>query len=136
MSKIICIVDDQPALRQMLRLALNFQGVAVIEAVDGADALDKIANHHVDMMIVDWQMPVMDGLELLRRLRKMDAYRDLPILLVSCRDDLAARQEARALGVVTWLKKPFRVSEVQAVVEHVLDLSGQDLLSKSVEGFG
>lgn len=134
MSKVICIVDDQPALRQMLRFALNFQGVAVIEAVDGADALDKIATHHVDMMIIDWQMPVMDGLELVRRLRKVDAYSDLPILVVSCRDDLTARQEARALKVVTWLRKPFRVSEVQAVVEHVLDLSGQNLLSETVEG--
>ncbi len=133
MSKVICIVDDQPALRQMLRFALNFQGVAVIEAVDGADALDKIATHHVDMVIADWQMPVMDGLELVRRLRKMDAYINLPILVVSCRDDLAARQEARALGVMTWLRKPFRVSEVQAVVEHVLDLSGQELLPAAAE---
>lgn len=135
MPKLICIVDDQPALRQMLRFALNFQGVAVIEAVDGADALDKIATHPVDMLIVDWQMPVMDGLELVRRLRKSTAHADLPVVVVSCRDDLSARKEARSLGVMTWLKKPFRISEVQAVVEHALDLSDQDLLPKAVEGF-
>ncbi len=124
MPKVICIADDQPVLRQMLRFALNFQGVAVIEAVNGADALDKITTQHVDMLIVDWQMPVMDGLELVRRLRKNAAHADLPVLVVSCRDDLSARKEACSLGVMTWLKKPFRISEVQAVVEHTLELSG------------
>ena len=135
MSKVICIVDDQPALLQMLRFALNFQGVTVIEAVDGADALKKISTQHVDMLITDWQMPVMDGLALVRRLRKIEAYADLPTVVISCRDDLEARKEARAMGVMTWLKKPFRISEIQLVVEHTLDLHGQTLLPKAAEGF-
>ena len=135
MSKVICIVDDQPALLQMLRFALNFQGVTVIEAVDGADALKKISTQHVDMLITDWQMPAMDGLELVRRLRKIEAYADLPAVVISCHDDIVARKEARSLGVMTWLKKPFRISEVQRVVEHTLELQGQTLLPKAVEGF-
>jgi two-component system chemotaxis response regulator CheY len=135
MSKVICIVDDQPALLQMLRFALNFQGLTVIEAVNGNDALEKISTQHVDMLITDWQMPAMDGLELVRRLRKIEAYADLPTVVISCRDDLEARQEARSLGVMTWLKKPFRISEIQLVVEHALDLSGQTLLPKAAEGF-
>ena len=135
MSKVICIVDDQPALLQMLSFALNFQGVTVIEAVNGADALRKISSQHIDMLITDWQMPIMDGLELVRRLRKIKDFADLPMVVISCRDDLEARKEARALGVMTWLKKPFRISEVQLVVEHALDLSAQTLLPKSAEGF-
>ena len=135
MSKVICIVDDQPALLQMLRFALSFQGVTVIEAVDGDDALKKISSQHVDMLITDWQMPVMDGIELVRRLRKIKAYADLPSVVISCRDDLEARKEARSLGVMTWLKKPFRISEVQLVVEHALDLPGQTFLPKAAEGF-
>ena len=135
MSKVICIVDDQPALLQMLRFALSFQGVTVIEAVNGTDALEKISTQHVDMLITDWQMPAMDGLELVRRLRKTEAYADLPTVVISCRDDLEARKEARSLGVMTWLKKPFRISEIQLVVEHTLDLHGQTLLPKAAEGF-
>jgi two-component system chemotaxis response regulator CheY len=135
MSKVICIVDDQHSLLQMLRFALNFQGVTVIEAVDGADALEKISSQHVDMLITDWQMPVMDGLELVRRLRKIETYADLPTVVISCRDDLEARKEARSLGVMTWLKKPFRISEVQLVVEHALGMSSQTFLPKSAEGF-
>jgi len=135
MSKVICIVDDQPALLQMLRFALSFQGVTVIEAVDGADALEKISTQHIDMLITDWQMPVMDGMELIRRLRRIEAYADLPTVVISCRDDLTVRQEARSLGVMTWLKKPFRISEVQLVVDHALDLHGQTFLPKAAEGF-
>ncbi len=122
MPKVVCIVDDQPSLRQMLRFALNFQGVEAVEAEDGVDALNILTTHDVDMMIIDWQMPKMDGLELVRRLRKTDGYAELPIVIVSCRDDLGARKEARSLGVLTWLKKPFRISEIQVVVENTLSL--------------
>ena len=123
MSKVVCIVDDQPSLRQMLRFALNIHGVQVVEAENGIDALDKLASHHIDMMIVDWQMPEMDGMELVRRLRKSEEYVDLPVVVISCRDDLDARKEARSLGVLTWLKKPFRIAEVQLAVESALGLS-------------
>ena len=123
MSKVICIVDDQPSLRQMLRFALNIHGLQVIEAENGVDALNKLANHNVDMMIVDWQMPEMDGLELVRQLRKSEEYAKVPVVIISCRDDLSARQEARSLGVMTWLKKPFRIAEVQLAVESGLGLS-------------
>lgn len=135
MSKVICIVDDQPALLQMLRFSLSVQGLTVVEAVDGVDALEKIASQPIDMLITDWQMPVMDGLELIRRLRKREGYESLPMVVISCRDGLEARKEARALGVMTWLKKPFRISEVQLVVEHALNLQGQIVVSKTAGGF-
>ena len=123
MSKVVCIVDDQPSLRQMLRFALNIHGLQVIEAENGVDALDKLARHDIDMMLVDWQMPEMDGLELVRRLRKSEEFADMPVVIISCRDDLSARKEARSLGVMNWLKKPFRITEVQLAVENALGLS-------------
>ena len=123
MPKVVCVVDDQPSLRQMLRFALNIHGLQVIEAENGVDALDKLASHDIDMMLIDWQMPEMDGLELVRRVRKTEAYAGLPVVIISCRDDLFARQEARSLGVISWLKKPFRISEVQLAVESALGLS-------------
>lgn len=122
MSKVVCVVDDQPSLRQMLRFALTLEGVQVVEAENGFDALNKLAANHIDMMIVDWQMPEMDGLELARRLRLMTEYHDLPIVMVSCRNDMDARTEARGLGVIAWLKKPFRISDIQHVVGNTLGL--------------
>jgi len=123
MSKVICIVDDQPSLRQMLRFALNIHGLQVIEAENGVDALNKLASHNIDMMIIDWQMPEMDGLELVRQLRKSEENVDMPVVIISCRDDLSARKEARSMNVITWLKKPFRIAEVQLAVESGLGLS-------------
>lgn len=123
MTKTICVVDDQPTLRQMLRFTLNSYGHNVLEAENGVDALEKLAREHVDMMIVDWQMPLMDGLELVKKLRADKSYEDLPIIVVSCRDDIKARKEAYSMGVITWLKKPFRMAEVQRVVESGLKLS-------------
>lgn len=123
MSKVICIVDDQHSLRQLLRFSLNAHGFQVLEAESGFDALDKLAIHDIDMMIIDWQMPEMDGLELVRRLRRSENHVNLPIVIVSCCDDLSARIEARSLGVISWLKKPFRMSEIQLAVECALGLS-------------
>lgn len=120
MSKTICVVDDQPSLRQMLRFTLSVHGYEVLEAENGVDALDILSKEHVDMLIVDWQMPMMDGLALVKKLRENSAYENLPIIMVSCRDDLSARKKAYSLGVITWLKKPFRMAEVQRVVENGL----------------
>ncbi|MBW2688758.1 MAG: response regulator [Deltaproteobacteria bacterium] len=120
MPKVVCIVDDQPGLRKMLCFALGIQGYEVLEVENGDDALAVISSRHVDMLITDWQMPNMDGLELVRCLRKMHDYVDLPVVIVSCWDDLEARTEARSLGVTSWLKKPFRIAELQIMVENAL----------------
>ncbi|MDH3998520.1 MAG: response regulator [Desulfuromonadales bacterium] len=120
MKRNILIVDDQPSLRQMLRFALTAHGYEVAEAEDGVDALDRLAKDSFDLLIVDWQMPRMDGLELIRQLRDQPAYALLPIVFISCWDNFDARAQARELGVLTWLKKPFRMSEIQIVVEGAL----------------
>lgn len=120
MSKRICVVDDHHNIREMVRYALILQGFDVIEAVDGADALEKIVAQDIDLVLIDWLMPNMDGLELLRRLRDMDACADTPVVMISCRDDIDARNRARELGALYWLRKPFRISELQLIVENGL----------------
>lgn len=117
MPKVVCIVDDQPSLRQMLHFALNLRGFKVLVAENGVEALAKLASHDIDMLIVNWQIPGMDGLELVRRLRNIQAYAELPIMMISNRDELAARNEACSLGVTHWLKIPFRIAEIQFAVE-------------------
>ena len=120
MPKCICIVDDHLNIREMLRYALTLQGVEVVEAVDGADALGKIVALDIDLFLIDWLMPNVDGLEMLRRLRAMEAFTETPVVMISGRDDIEARNRARELGVLYWLKKPFRISELQRVVENSL----------------
>ena len=120
MRKCICIVDDQLTIRVMLRYALTLQGFDVVEAADGNDALEKILTHDIDMVIADWQMPEMDGLELLRRLRTLERFADRPFVMISCHDDVEARRKAQELGALNWLKKPFRISDFQMIVERGL----------------
>ena len=120
MPKCICIVDDHINIREMLRYALTMQGLEVVEAVDGADALEKIVTHNIDMVLVDWLMPKVDGLWMLRCLRSMEAFAETPVVMISGHDDIDARNSARELGVLYWLKKPFRISELQLVVENSL----------------
>ena len=120
MPKCICIVDDHLNIREMLRYALTLQGMEVVEAVDGADALEKIVAHNIDLVLIDWLMPNMDGLEMLQRMRAMEAFTETPVVMISGRDDIEARSRARELGVLYWLKKPFRISELQLAVENSL----------------
>ena len=112
MPKRICIVDDHLNIREMLRYALTLQGLEVVEAVDGADALEKMTAHNIDMVLVDWLMPKMDGLEMLRCLREMEGFSEIPVVMISGRDDIEARKKARELGVLYWLKKPFRMESI------------------------
>ena len=137
MPKRICIVDDQHTIREMLRFALVLQGFEVVAAVDGADALEKIVGLDIDMIIADLQMPVMHGLELLERLRKLDAFADLPVVMISCRDDIEARRRARELGVLSWLKKPFRIADLQLIVKNCFcntDIRHNPLIDQAVNG--
>ena len=120
MPKRICVVDDHHNIREMVRYALILQGFDVVEAVDGTDALEKIVSHDIDMVLIDWLMPNMDGLEMLSCLRDMDAFAEIPVVMISSRDDIAARNRARELGALYWLKKPFRISELQLIVENGL----------------
>ncbi|MEN8686165.1 MAG: response regulator [Desulfuromonadales bacterium] len=120
MPKCICIVDDHLNIREMLRYALTLQGMDVVEAVDGAEALEKIVAHNIDLVLIDWLMPNMDGLEMLQRMRAMEAFTETPVVMISGRDDIEARSRARELGVLYWLKKPFRISELQLAVENSL----------------
>jgi DNA-binding response OmpR family regulator len=121
MPKRVCIVDDHLNIREMMRFALLLQGLDVVEAVDGADALEKIVAQGIDMVLLDLVMPQMDGLEMLRCLREMEAFAETPVVIVSCHDDIEARNRARELGALYWLKKPFRISELQLVVENGLN---------------
>lgn len=122
MPKKICIVDDQPALRQMVRFALSLNGLEVVEAENGEDALRQITDYPIDLVILDWCMPKMGGLQFLTHLRHTAEHKDLPVIVVSSKDDMEARKRARSLGVLTWMRKPFRISEIQTLVESTLGI--------------
>jgi len=117
MPRTILIADDDPHIRQLLAFALAKAGLDTIEADDGEAALAAVESHAPDLVVLDINMPRMDGIETCRRLR---ARSDLPILFLSSRDDEIDRVLGIELGANDYVTKPFSPREVLARVMAIL----------------
>ncbi|MFD9411331.1 response regulator transcription factor [Streptomyces sp. NPDC059989] len=114
----ILVVDDEPAVREALRRSLAFEGYAVQTAVDGLDALDKAASYAPDLIVLDIQMPRMDGLTAARRLRSAGSV--TPVLMLTARDTVGDRVTGLDAGADDYLVKPFELDELFARVRALL----------------
>lgn len=120
MDKSILVVDDSGTVRKFVSVALEMQGFTVITACDGMDALEKLPEQHVDLVITDLNMPNMDGLELIRTLRQTDEYRELPVIVLSSLSDPVSKQSGYEAGAFSYLVKPFSLEKVQYEVSKYL----------------
>jgi two-component system OmpR family response regulator len=120
----ILIVDDDPHIREVLSFALAKAGMETAQASDGEAALQAVAARRPDLVVLDINMPRMDGLEVCRRLR---AAGDLPILFLSSRDDEVDRVVGLELGADDYVVKPFSPREVVARVSAILKRGGRTL---------
>jgi DNA-binding response OmpR family regulator len=111
----ILIVDDQRQFRKVLELALKSKGYDIREAASGSDALAVMRSEALDLILADWRMPGMNGLDLCRAIR---ATSDVPIIMVTSKQD--GRSEALAAGADDYIKKPFDVDDLLARVESAL----------------
>ncbi len=118
----ILAVDDSPALRQMVGFVLRSAGFDVVEAVDGQDALDKVATRTVDLVLTDQNMPRIDGLTLVRRLREDPRFAKTPILMLTTESSDAMKQAGKAAGATGWLVKPFDPRRLTEVIHKVVGL--------------
>ena len=119
MSKNILIVDDASAIRKVVALALNEAGYNVHEAVDGLDALDKLKSTNVDLMICDVNMPKMDGIEFLDKIKndeEYSSYRFPPIIMLTTEAGSDMKAKGKELGAKAWLVKPFKPEELIGAV--------------------
>jgi len=121
MAKTIMTVDDSASVRQMVKFTLQNEGYEVLEAVDGQDALNKIKQLDTfDLLVTDLNMPNMDGIELIREVRKLDAFRFLPILMLTSESQEGKKQEGKQAGASGWIVKPFKPEQLIAVIRRVL----------------
>jgi two-component system, chemotaxis family, chemotaxis protein CheY len=120
MSKTILSVDDSASIRQLITFTLSKEGYAVMEAVDGKDALEKVKVSPVDMVITDLNMPNMDGLELIRSLRGNPAFKFTPIVMLTTESALSKKDAGRDAGATGWIVKPFKPEQLIAVVKRLL----------------
>ncbi len=120
MAKRIMTVDDSATIRQMLKFTLSDAGFEVIEAIDGVDACAKLKENPVNMVITDLNMPKMDGIELIREVRKDPANRFVPIIMLTTESQEVKKQEGKSAGASGWIVKPFSPEQLLAVVKMVL----------------
>jgi two-component system, OmpR family, phosphate regulon response regulator PhoB len=116
----ILVVEDESALVEILRYNLEKEGFTVNAATDGEAALEAIADHKPDLVILDWMLPHVSGLEICRQLRRGAATRDLPIIMLTARGEEADRVRGLEVGADDYVAKPFSPSELIARVRAVL----------------
>ncbi|MFC9387140.1 response regulator transcription factor [Streptomyces venezuelae] len=114
----ILIVDDEPAVRQALRRSLAFEGYGTQDAVDGMDALARMESYAPDLVVLDVQMPRMDGLTAARRIRASGST--VPILMLTARDTVGDRVTGLDAGADDYLVKPFELDELFARIRALL----------------
>lgn len=120
MSASILTVDDSPSLRMAIRIALTGAGYTVTEAGDGVEGLNKAKSSRFDMIITDLNMPNMDGLTMIRELRKDPAQCGTPIIFLTTESDDSMKQQAKAAGATGWLVKPFVPEQLIKIAKKVL----------------
>jgi two-component system chemotaxis response regulator CheY len=116
MTKTVMIVDDSASLRQVASIVLNGAGYDLIEACDGSDALIKLKNHHVHLIISDVNMPNMDGIAFIKAVKTLPSHKFTPIVMLTTSSEDVMRQEAREAGVKAWMVKPFDKAKLLEMV--------------------
>ena len=117
------VVEDSPTMRQLIGYALSrVRGLTVVEAGDGVDALKKLAGGRFDIIITDINMPVMDGLKLVKRVRTDEQLKSIPIVIITTEGADEDRQRALALGANAYITKPIQAPQVIQTVKQLLHL--------------
>jgi adenylate cyclase len=116
----VLVADDSPAIRHLIADALGRQGFAVTTAEDGQEALEKARQATFDMIITDYDMPRMTGFEFVHALKRDPALRDVPTMMLTARTTRRDQAQMRAVGLTTYLVKPFAVDKCVAMVERLL----------------
>lgn len=121
----VLIVEDSPTMRQLLSFALKrLKGVEIVEAEDGVDGYKKLTNGKFDLLMVDLNMPVMDGLKFVSIVRNNPAYKDIPIVMVTTEGGKVEREKALSLGANSYITKPIQAPHVLSVVKELLKIGG------------
>lgn len=108
----LLVVDDSATIRRMVRASLAPLSLAVIEASSGLEAIEQLAVGSVQLMVLDLNMPDMHGLEVLGFVRANQRFQQLPVIVLTTRDDESSRTAAMAAGATLYLTKPFTPQEL------------------------
>ena len=120
MGHCILTVDDSSTMRQMITFTLKGANFQVLEASDGVEALEVAQGKKLSLIITDVNMPRMDGITLVQRLRALPEFKFTPILVLTTESDAAMKQKGKDAGATGWIVKPFSPEKLLDVVNKVI----------------
>jgi two-component system alkaline phosphatase synthesis response regulator PhoP len=122
-GKKVLVVDDEIHIVHVVAIKLRNNGFEVITAGNGEDAFELACKNELDVVITDFQMPIMTGLELVEKLRQYEPTSHLPVIMLTARGFAIDDEEKERLGIATFISKPFSPRELLGCVEDVIHLS-------------
>jgi two-component system chemotaxis response regulator CheY len=120
MNTTVLIVDDSTTMRHMVGDLLRKEGFTVVEGCNGEDALRRLVGQRVQLVITDFNMPVMGGIALIERLRSQPEHRFTPILVLTTEAEESRKHQGRQAGATGWIVKPFDPVKLLQVVKRVV----------------
>ncbi|XLM21440.1 response regulator [Chromobacterium piscinae] len=120
MSKTILIVDDSTTLRQVVRMTLVGAGYEVLEAGNGKEALDILDGRKIHLIISDVNMPVLDGIELLKNIKQLPHYKFTPVIMLTTESSEDKKREGKEAGAKAWVVKPFQPPALLTAVSKLI----------------
>lgn len=116
----LLIVDDQFGIRILLNEVFNKEGYQTFQAANGIQALEVVTKHSPDLVLLDMKIPGMDGIEILKRMKKIDP--DIKVIIMTAYGELDMIQEAKDLGALTHFAKPFDIDDIRAAVRDYVSI--------------
>ena len=129
MSAKVLIVEDEPALVELLKYNLEAEGYSVRHTANGDDAEVLVAEEHPDLILLDWMLPEVSGIEICRRIRARPDSRNVPILMLTARGEEADRIRGLSTGADDYVVKPFSLPELMARVRALLRRAAPDRIA-------
>ncbi len=120
MSRKMLTVDDSPSVRKLVKFTLKAKGYEVSSAGDGLEALDLLKQEGFDAIILDINMPRMNGLEFLRTIKADDQYAGMPVIMLTTEGQDEDKDKAVALGATAYMVKPFKPTQLLTLLERIL----------------
>ena len=117
----ILVIDDSKTIRRTAETLLSKEGCQVFTAIDGFDALSKIADHQPDLIFVDITMPRLDGYETCSLIKHNKTFRETPVIMLSSKDGLFDRARGRIVGSEQYLTKPFTKDELLGAISNQIN---------------
>jgi len=120
MTKKLLTVDDSPSVRKLVEFSLKAKGFQVSSAGNGMEAMKLMSNEQFDAIVLDINMPLMNGLEFLQQIRSKEAYASIPVIMLTTEGQDEDKDKAISLGATAYIVKPFKPTQLLSLLEKIL----------------